>query len=119
MADGNLASSIALGLTGLSTIPTLIVFIKELRSRGRHVYEGREKLYEDEDGVATTSSEKTFFTGLPVYTLLAGTTLGLSLSIATAVQSNVQAKKDQYVQDWFAFASWVLEIENTLNVMTY
>ncbi|KAL8968092.1 MAG: hypothetical protein Q9197_005060 [Variospora fuerteventurae] len=111
MADGTLAGSIALGLTGLSTIPTLIVFIKELRSGRRHVYEGREKLYEDEDGVATTSSEKIFFTGLPVYTLLAATTLGLSLSIATAVQSNVQAKKDQCVQDWFAFASWVFEIE--------
>ncbi|KAL8648048.1 MAG: hypothetical protein Q9210_005213 [Variospora velana] len=108
MADGTLAGSIALGLTGLSTIPTLIVFIKGLRSGGRDVYERPEKLYEDEDGVATTSSEKTFFTGLPVYTLLAGTTLGLSLSIATAVQSNVQAKKDQYVQDWFAFASWAL-----------
>ncbi|KAL9015884.1 MAG: hypothetical protein Q9185_006740 [Variospora sp. 1 TL-2023] len=111
MADGTLAGSIALGLTGLSTIPTLIVFIKELRSGRRHVYEGREKLYEDEDGVATTSSEKIFFTGLPVYTLLAATTLGLSLSIATAVQSNVQMKKDQCVQDWFAFASWVFEIE--------
>lgn len=108
MADATLAGSIALGLTGLSTIPTLIVSVKELGSVRKDRSERLEKPYEDEDGVATASSKGTFSAELSVYALLGGTLLGLSLSIATAVQSSVKSTHDQYVPQWLGFVSWVI-----------
>lgn len=107
MADASLAGSVALGLTGLSTIPALKVSVKRFLSRKRSRYEELEKLYEDEDGVATTVSQERFSTALSVYLLLGGTLLGQCVSIATAIQSTVQTTKDRYTQDWLAVASWV------------
>ncbi|KAL8960706.1 MAG: hypothetical protein Q9193_002632 [Seirophora villosa] len=111
MADATLAGSIALGLTGLSTIPTLIVSVKEAGSVRKDPSERLEKPYEDEDGVATASSKGTFSTELSLYALLGGTFLGLSLSTATAAQSSVQSTHDQYVPQWLGFASWVICIK--------
>lgn len=107
MADGFVASSVALGLIGLLTIPAFAVSTGEIVVRKRNGYERVEKVYEDEDGVATPSSERNFSKGLPIYFLLGATSLGPCFAIAAAVQSTVQVSKRQFTQDWLAFGSWV------------
>lgn len=106
MAAGSIAGSIALALTGLFTIPATTVSIKSSLSQKRDGYERLEKLYEDEDGESRVS-ERTCSTGLPIYVLFGGTLSGLLISITAAVVSTVRTK-NQYTQDWLAFASWVL-----------
>lgn len=106
MADSSTAGFIALGLLGLSTVPTLKIFGRAL-SRRRIGHEGLEKLYEDEDGIATIVSQRAFSTALQTYFLLGGTSSGLCLSIATAVQSTVQTTTGRCVQVWLAVACWV------------
>ncbi|KAL8748531.1 MAG: hypothetical protein Q9184_007237, partial [Pyrenodesmia sp. 2 TL-2023] len=108
MADGLFASSVALGLIGLLTIPTFAVSTREIVTRKRNGYGRLEKVYEDEDGVATPSSERSFVKGLPIFFLLGTTSLGSCFAIATAVQSTVQVSKRQFTQDWLAFGSWIL-----------
>ncbi|KAL8725122.1 MAG: hypothetical protein Q9166_007564, partial [cf. Caloplaca sp. 2 TL-2023] len=90
-SDGSMvtAGSIALGLIGFFTTPTLIA-VRKSRSRSRNGYEELEKLYEDEDGTATEASAKTFSAALPIYLILGSTILGLCLSTTTAIQSTAR-----------------------------
>ncbi len=107
MADGVLASSVAFGLTALITVPTFAVFLKKSILPKRNGRETLEKLYEDEDGVATASSERNFATRPSIYFLLAGSFFGPCFAIATAVQSTVEASRNGFTQDWLALGSWV------------
>ncbi|KAL8940293.1 MAG: hypothetical protein Q9216_002879 [Gyalolechia sp. 2 TL-2023] len=105
MADAPIVGFIALGLVALSTVPTLKVFGRAL-SRRRTEHEEFEKLYEDEDGMATAVSQQAFSTALPQYLLLGGTSLAQCLSVATAAQSTVQTTGGPFVREWLAVASW-------------
>lgn len=119
MADGVLASSVAFGLTALITIPTFAVSLKKSVLRKRNEYERLEKSYEDEDGVATASSERDFSKRRSIYSLLAGNFFGPCFAIATAVQSTVEFSKTRYTQDWLAFGSWVsVQISRRLGILT-
>ncbi|KAL8950107.1 MAG: hypothetical protein Q9222_003834 [Ikaeria aurantiellina] len=62
--------SIALGFVGLFTVPSLIGRIARARFHATNDCEDTPKLYEDEDGVATAASEKSFSNALPIYLLV-------------------------------------------------
>ncbi|KAL8702180.1 MAG: hypothetical protein Q9201_004535 [Fulgogasparrea decipioides] len=98
--------SIALSLISTLTIPATVATVKKLQSPTRDGYGNLKKLYEDEDGVATTASEKTFSAALSVYFILAGSFLGLIISLATAIQSTIHHA--HVIESWLAFGSWVL-----------
>ncbi|KAL8677756.1 MAG: hypothetical protein Q9186_005841 [Xanthomendoza sp. 1 TL-2023] len=97
-----------IGLIVLCTIPTVIATIKKLRSHSRNTYEEIEKPYEDEDGVATQTSAKTFSTALPIYLVVGSTLLGLCLSGATAIRSTLRTRAGAHIHPWLAFGSWIL-----------
>ncbi|KAL9596849.1 MAG: hypothetical protein Q9219_005519 [cf. Caloplaca sp. 3 TL-2023] len=117
MADATLASSIALGLTGLFSVPALVVSIKRFSSRRRSGYDELEKLYEDEDGVATALSQKRFATAWLLYLVLGGASLGLCLSIATAVQSTVHSPAGRDAHEWFHVASWAFLLFQSVTLL--
>lgn len=112
-ADGFMITlgAIVLGLVGFFTIPGILVTIKRFQSRTRHGYEELDKLYEDEDGVATAASEKSFSTTLPVYLVLGGTSFGLISSIATAIYSTVNTTAAYVTEGWLISGTWVRCIE--------
>ena len=117
MGESLLAGSVALGLISVATIPAIKIVIKRFLSRRQNGYEEIEKLYEDEDGIATKTSQESFSRAASIYVLLGATFLGLGVSIATAIQSTVQSAKNQGIQDWLAVGSWVSSLRRSIHTI--
>ena len=96
------------------TIPTALSLYSRVRAkRTEHGYEGIQKLYEDQDGIATEETQKQYSAAVPKYLIFASTISGLLLSIASSVYSTVLPTRNLYTENWLTFGSWVYRFQQT------
>ena len=97
-------------LLSLLTLPALVLLLNRFRQRPSGTPESGERLYEDEDGIATPESQQVFAGAIPKHVLLATTAAGLCVSIAAAVQSPFHFRHGRNMAlapDWFTILAWV------------
>ncbi len=79
-----------------------------------------EKIYQDEDGVATEESIAKYSTTRTKIVICVLSLLGLGISIALAVLGTLNLSNDGFlIQDWLNAASWVFLPLNTGFVMKH
>jgi hypothetical protein len=100
----------AIVVVAFSTLPSIV---RQCKSASWKVKEAENRIYEDEDGVATVDSMAAYSVKKPFIVVLLCTGLALSLSFALAIFVSFNNKKKEIsgparIQSWLLFTAWVL-----------
>ena len=106
IAAGSLGTAVVLAFS----IPALRIFYRRFGPNNSAQYHPIGDVYKDEDGEATTESQKTFNTLLPRVIALVGSTLGVLISIVDAVSRTPSSPSNRVIEEWLRVASWVRPI---------
>lgn len=109
--------AVALGLIAcISSLafPSLSTKLTPRRSNNRDKI---HKIYEDEDGVATETSQNEYYTALPRSSLLASSIIGTLASIAGSIFSTLRPNEGLYIEGWLTVGSWVEDETHVLEVL--
>lgn len=102
-----IASSVALVFIAIIASTAFLNLVIKLRRNSKNGYDEGQKLYEDEDGIATEESQKEYSATLPRYLLLASCAMGTLIAIAGSILSTLHPSKSPFVECWITFGSWV------------
>ena len=106
VAAGSLGTAVVLAFS----IPALRIFYRRFGPINTTQYHPIGDVYKDEDGEATTESQKRFNTLLPRVVAFVSSILGGLVSIVDAVSRTPSSPTDRIVEEWLRVACWVLPI---------
>ena len=104
-------AGVALALISIISVSTLFLRYRKNSSSNNHgVGRGAqtEKLYEDEDGIATDESQQKYSATISRYFILFVPLAGSLVSLSLSVYSTIYPGHNLFLESWMTFGSWVL-----------
>jgi len=107
------AAAIVFLLTLGSTVQTILRIIRKPERVPQ------DKLYEDEDGVASEESQKAYSIKLQNILATFITVAGFGVSLAGAIRATVEVTNEQFVNEWLQLSLWVCATSSWRTMMGF
>lgn len=113
LADRNpsvILAGVALALIAVASVTAFLVKQKKNQPSNIDNIAGgveNEKLYEDEDGVATNESQQKYSAAISRYTIILVSFVGCLTSLSLSVYSTIHPGCNLFLESWMSFGSWV------------
>lgn len=105
----NIVSSVVLVLVIATAFPTILTGFGKIKLRRIQRYNTFDKIYEDEDGIATERSQDRYAVRSPRYFAGGTAVVGAMISFGHSVYTTVHTRNGLIIPDWITFGSWVDE----------